>query len=128
MRRAFNELVHTRVLFLEGRVKSKPVVDPDSAEIIRFVTAARHYRIRAVGVDDWSGDYGPQDVSPDEAWDQERDTRRALVEQVTALLDLPHPPRASLFRHWWRRGKVRVRKAIASTWTSFRRPAIGSTR
>lgn len=107
---AFNDLAHTRVPWLVGRVIS---IDPESAEIVKFGTVARHHRIRAISVDDWSGVYVHSDPTFDEAWDQERDARRALVEQVTALLDLPHPPRASLRRRWWRRGARRVHAGVA---------------
>lgn len=94
---AFDDLAHSRVPWLVDRVKS---VDPASDAIVKFVTAARHHRIRAMALGEWSGDYAPPDPTFDEAWDQERDARRALVTQVTALLDLPHPPRASLRRRW----------------------------
>jgi len=118
---AFNDLAHTRVPWLVGRVKS---IDPDSAEIVKFGTVARHHRIRAISVDDWSGVYvHPEDPTFDEAWDQERDARRALVEQVTALLDLQHPPRASLRRRWWRRGARRIHAGIARTSPQPLKPA-----
>jgi hypothetical protein len=85
---AFNDLAHALVPWLVDRVAS---VGRASDEI-QFKNAARHHRIPAMAVDDWSGDYVPPDQILDEAWDQERDARKALVEQVTALLDLPHPP------------------------------------
>jgi hypothetical protein len=116
---AFNDLAHTRVPWLVGRVRS---IDPDSAEIVKFGTVARQHRIRAINVDGWSGVYVHPDPTFDEAWDQERDARRALTEQVTALLGLPHPPRASLRRRWWRRGARRIHAGIA------RRPPAFETR
>jgi hypothetical protein len=107
---AFKDQALTRVPWLVNRVKS---IAPDSAEIVKFGTVGQHHLIRAMSVDDWSGVYAhPGDPTFDEAWDQERDARRALVEQVTALLDLPHPPRASLRRRWWRRSARRIRAGI----------------
>jgi hypothetical protein len=118
---AFNDLAHALVPWLVDRVAS---VGRASDEI-QFKNAARHHRIPAMAVDDWSGDYVPPDQILDEAWDQERDARKALVEQVTALLDLPHPPRVSLPRRGWRRGAVLAHRAITWAETSVRRSATG---
>lgn len=116
---AFNNLAHTRVPWLVDRVAS---VGRASDEIVQFENAARRYRIQAIYVDDWSEDYDSRtDITFDEAWDQERDARRALARQVNTLLDLRHPPRASLRRRWWRWGTVRVRQAIAWAGIGVRR-------
>jgi hypothetical protein len=119
---AFNDLAHTRVPWLVDRVAS---VGPTSGEIVQFKIAARHHQIRAMTVDGWSEDYGPHDGTFDEAWDQEREARRALVKQVTVLLDMPHPPRVSWLGRCWQRGGVRARRAINRTTTVSRRAAEG---
>jgi hypothetical protein len=122
---AFNDLAHTRVPWLVDRVAS---VGRASGEIVQFKNAARQHRIRAMAVDDWSEDYGPPDLTFDEAWDCERETRRALIKQVTVLLDMPHPPRVSWPRRCWRWGAARVQRAITRTTTISRRSAAGQTR
>jgi hypothetical protein len=96
---AFNELAHTRVPWLVDRIKA---ADPRSDEIVRFANAARRHRIRAIVVDDWTENYAPPDLTIEDAWDEEREARSAFVKEVTGLLDLPHPPRASLIYRWRR--------------------------
>lgn len=63
------------------------------------------------------------DPTFDEVWDRECDAHRALSEQVTALLDLPHPLRASLRRRWWRRGARRIHAGIARASAQPLKPA-----
>jgi hypothetical protein len=121
---AFNDLAHSRVPWLVDRIKT---ADPRSEEIIGLVIAARHHRIRAMAVDDWSAAYVPPDMTFDEAWDQEGEARRALVKKVTVLLDMPRPPRVSMLRHCQRRVMITVRRAIAATVARTRRTAISRT-
>ena len=118
---AFSELAHTRVPSLADRIKA---IDPGSDEIVRFVMAVRSHRIWAMSVDDWSGDHVPPDLSPDQAWDKEYEARRALIKQVTLLLDLPRPPRASALRRCRKRVSVGVRRSITAGRNSSKRPAF----
>jgi len=94
-RRAFEDLLGTRIKWLTGRIEK---IDPKAREIKKFHDAAQLYRARTIIVQVRPQDDDRTDAAFDEAWDMERAARKVLIEQVELLADAPHPPRGQGWR------------------------------
>jgi hypothetical protein len=89
---AYGSLIGAQVDWLADRVLS---INRKAPEITRFQRVAQDYRMRAIFVRAPPEDDNRTDTAFDEAWEKERAARKALIEQVKLLADLPHPPRES---------------------------------
>ncbi len=100
---AFTDLVHSRYNWMFGRIAA---FSPAAPEMAKFQIAAMRYGLRALKIGEWhASDDRPEDAF-EEVWQQEQAARHELIEQVTLLADMRHPPHRSLFhqlRMWWRR-------------------------
>jgi hypothetical protein len=105
--RAFTDVAHTRVGLLTDEVVA---FMPAADEIAKLGFTARTYWLKVAIASGW--DENDTETEIEERWKQEYEARKALISQARLLADLPHPPRVSLPRRGWRRGKVRVRQAI----------------
>jgi hypothetical protein len=96
--RAFEDLLSTRIKWLTGRIEK---INPKAREIKKVHEAAAYYRAITISVQVCPQDDSRTDDEFDEAWAKERVGRKALIEQVELLADLPHPPVRRGIR--WRR-------------------------
>jgi len=92
---AYGSLIGAQVDWLADRVLS---INRKAPEITRFQRAERDYQMRAVIVRVLPEDDNRTDTAFDDGWDREHAARKALIEQVKLLADLPHPPRVPLRR------------------------------
>jgi hypothetical protein len=87
---AYGNLIGNQVDWLIGRVRS---INRKAPEIVRFHDVAGDYHRRAVMVRVAPGeDDNRPDTVFDDVWEKERAARKALIEQVEVLADLPRPP------------------------------------
>jgi hypothetical protein len=97
---AYGSIISTQLDWLTGRVLS---ISPEARELAPFKRDVRDYRMRAVLVRPLPDDDDRTDAAFEESWEKEAAVRRALIDQVKALADLPHPPR----RKWRARAQTR---------------------
>jgi len=88
--RTFEDLLSTRIKWVTGRIEK---IAPKAREIKKFHDAATRYRAQVIIAQVVRPeDDDRTDAEFEEAWDKERNARKALLEQVELLADLRHPP------------------------------------
>jgi hypothetical protein len=90
----FQDIVNTRVDWLVDRICS---FEPHILVLSQLNFAFRGYWVHAMGPSVPERDNRVDSAFEDD-WNQERDARKALLEQVKRLANLPHPPRTPLRR------------------------------
>jgi hypothetical protein len=95
--RAFAELAFVRVDLLAREIVA---LVPAAVELIHLENIARKYWVSVAVVAEWNEDDTEEEI--ESRWDDEFQARTELISQARLLADLPHPPRVSLRRRWWR--------------------------